>query len=131
MKRVICLLAMVMSLQGAFAQKYSFKDLVGNWRTKDGAGLEVVDSFRIYVVYQDKKKLLVNYSTDFTSNPAKFNFVLRDGSGLVNVKSQMLFVNDDLVQWQVTDSDAKPVGYNGNTQRRDVLMLRRVEERSN
>ena len=131
MKKVICLLALAMTVgTGAFAQKYNFKDLVGSWRTKEGAGLEVVDSFRIYLVYQDHKKMLVNYAADFSSNPVKFNFVVKDHSGYTTIKSNILFVNDELLQWQVIDSDTKPVNYTEG-QRRNVFILRRVEERTN
>lgn len=131
MKKLIFLLAVIMSLStGAWAQKYSFKDLVGSWRTKEGAGLEVVDSFKLYLVYQDQKKMLVNYAADFSSNPATFNFVVKDASGYTTIKSNILFVNDELLQWQVLDADTKPANYLEN-QRRNVFILRRVEERTN
>lgn len=132
MKKWIILLILGMLINaGVFGQDYNFNHLVGSWRTKDGAGLEVQDSFKIYIVYQDKKKMLVNYSTDFSGNPIRFNFVIREGSSLVNIKSEMLFVNDDLVQWRFTEPDVKPVSYTTTTPRKDVLILRRLEERTN
>lgn len=132
MKKIGLFIAAFVFSLGTFAQKYSFDDLVGSWRTKEGAGLEVVDSFNIYIVYQDQKKMLVNYSADFSVNPVRFTFVLKDPSGYTTVKSKLNFVNDDLVQWQLTEEDIKPARFNGlSTTRRDALILRRVEVRSN
>lgn len=132
MKKIGLLAAAVVFSLGTFAQKYNFNDLVGSWRSKEGAGLEVVDSFKIFIVYQDQKKMLVNYHADFSANPVKFTFVVKDGNGYTTVKSQLNFVEDDLVQWRVTESDIKPVKYSETpAPRRDVLMLRRVEVRSN
>ena len=130
MKKIIYLLALVVSLQfTASAQSYEFKNLVGNWRNKEGVGLEIVDSSRIYVVHGEQRKQVVSYSFDFNSNPAKFNFVIKDNSGVVNIKSMLLFLNDNLVQWQVIDSYTKPANY--TDERRDVLILRKIEESAN
>ncbi|MGE5520323.1 MAG: hypothetical protein ACM3VS_10395 [Candidatus Dadabacteria bacterium] len=130
MKKAIYLLGIALSLQFvAGAQKYSFENLMGTWRNKEGAGLEVVDSSRIYIVYGQHKKLISSYRTDFSTNPARFNFVVHDSSGTTNVKSLLLFVNDDLLQWQVFDSETRPVKY--NTDRGDLLILRKIEEQAN
>ena len=49
-------LVLILMIAGAMpfiasAQKYNFNNLVGTWLNKEGAGLEVVDSSHIYVVY--------------------------------------------------------------------------------
>ncbi len=130
MKKVILMTVAAIGFWfGGMTQTYSFENLKGNWRNKQGAGLEIVDSSKLYVVYKDHKKQLVNYAVDFSSNPAVFNFVLKEQSGTVNVKSMLLFINDDLIQWQVMDGDSKPVNY--NTSKKDIVVLRKVEERSN
>jgi hypothetical protein len=131
MKKFVFLLTTLISL-AASAQKYNFQSLVGSWRNKEGAGLEVVDSSRIYVVYGDQKKQLVNYAVDFSSNPARFNLVLKDAAGIINIKSVLLFISDELIQWQVLDSETRPVRYNSSqSARKDLVILRKVEESTN
>lgn len=129
MKNILLTLAMMVSLF-ASAQKYSFNDLVGNWRNKQGAGLEIVDSSKLFVVYGDQKKQLINYAIDFSTNPAKFNFVVKESSGIMNVKSTLYFIEENVIQWQVQDPDTKPVGYS-TTQKKETVTLRKVEERTN
>lgn len=131
MKKALILLTMIVSLNSySFAQKYNFENLRGNWRNKEGAGLEIVDSSQLYVVYGNQKKQLVSYAIDFSSNPAKFNFVLKEPSGILNIKSMLLFINADVIQWQVLEPDTKPVGYS-STPKKELVILRKVEERTN
>jgi len=130
MKRGYILIAILFTLQlSSYAQKYNFDDLVGSWRNKEGIGLEVVDSFKIYMVYGEQKKLLQSYSTDFQSNPATFNFHVRDAKGNISIRSKLLFLNDDTIQWQVFEGETQPVSY--NSERGDLFIIRKLEQKTN
>jgi hypothetical protein len=131
MKKAIYLLMVTVCVQlSASAQKYSFKDIVGSWRNREGVGLEVVDSSKVYVVHGEQKKQLLNYNIDFTSNPATFNFVVKDSTGTARFKSMLLFVNDNLIQWQVFNNDGtQPVKYSKDYS--EVIILRKFEENIN
>jgi hypothetical protein len=49
----------------ASSQKISIKNLVGRWETADGAGLEIIDSSRIFVTYGTERKPILSYQADF------------------------------------------------------------------
>jgi hypothetical protein len=44
------LLAIVVSVD-TFSQTNSIKNLIGRWETADGAGIEIIDSSRIFSTY--------------------------------------------------------------------------------
>lgn len=131
MKKVIYLLLVSACLQlSASAQKYTFKDVVGSWRNREGIGLEVLDSSKVYIVHGENKKQLLNYNIDFSSNPATFTFVVKDSTSTARFKSVLLFVNDGLIQWQIYDNEGTmPIKYSND--KTEVIILRKIEENIN
>ncbi len=101
---------------GAFAQKYCIKNLIGNWHSPDGAGIEMTDSTNIFLIYGIDKKQIVSFTTDFSKSPCWFDFTIKDSLQNITIKTLLLFVNDDLVQWQIFE-DVRPANFsadNGN-----------------
>lgn len=131
MKKAIVVLVLCFSMMMAVrAQKmYSFDNLKGSWRNSHGAGLDIVDSNTIYIVYGEQKKLVTRSKADFSKTPAWFDLAVKENSHLTTLKSLLLFVNDDLLQWQVFDSDTRPAYFSMN--KGDMLFLKRVKELMN
>ena len=111
------------------AGKYSFTNLIGTWRNKSGAGLDVVDSNTIYIVHGSQRKLASASLSDFSKNPVSLNLAVKDSSRVVTLKSLLLFMNDNTLQWQVFDTDTKPVNFRYD--KRDMLFLKKIEELNN
>ena len=127
MKKMIVVFSLFLSV-AAFSQqeKYSFKNLVGTWRTSSGVGLDVVDSNTVYIVHGDQRKLASASLAGAGRNPLSFNVSIKDSSKIVVLKGLLLFVNDNTLQWQVFDSDTKPVSF--RYERGDMLFLRRIDK---
>lgn len=131
MKKVIAGLVLFLSMNMvANAQKkYSFDNLKGSWRNSSGAGLDIMDSNTIYIVYGTQKKLVTRSRADFSKSPVWLDLAVKDSSHLVTLKSLLLFVNEDLIQWQVFDSETRPAYF--STDKGDMLFLKRVSEMTN
>ena len=131
MKKVIVGLVLFLSMNVvANAQKsYSFANLKGSWRNSSGAGLDIVDSNTIYIVYGTQKKLVTRSKADFSKSPVWLDLAVKDSSHVVTLKSLLLFVNEDLIQWQVFDSETRPAYF--RTDKGDMLFLKRVAEMMN
>jgi hypothetical protein len=95
----------------AIGQKIPSK-LIGKWEAVDsdnqGIGLEIKDSTEIYVVYGEEKKRVTSFKADFSRTPAFFDFSVKDSSEVIQLKSLINLVNDDLVQWQLFDGPSRP-----------------------
>ena len=98
---------------GLSAQKYSLKSLVGKWEAVDGAGIEVIDSTKIFLTYHGERKQISSYQADFSKTPCWFDFIIRDGATTITLKSLLLFVSDDLLQWQVFE-DIRPDNFDAS-----------------
>jgi hypothetical protein len=131
MKKVIVALALFLSMNVVVnAQtKYNFDNLKGSWRNSNGAGLDIVDSNTIYIVYGTQKKLVTNCKADFSKSPVWLDMAVKDDKKVTTLKSLLLFVNDDLIQWQVFDSETRPAYF--SMDKGDMLFLKRVEEMMN
>lgn len=131
MKKVIVALALFLSMNlVADAQKkYNFDNLKGSWRNSSGAGLDIVDSNTIYIVYGTQKKLVTRSRADFSKSPVWLDLAVKDESKVTTLKSLLLFVNEDLIQWQVFDSDTRPAYF--SMDKGDMLFLKRVSEMMN
>ena len=123
MKNLIFLLFLLLIQIGVSAQNYSFKNLVGYWKSGDGGAIEVIDSSKIFIVYGDEKKKIASYQADFSKNPCWFDFDIKDSTQNLSLKSLLLFVNDDLLQWQVFDDGVRPSNF--NSEKGDIVYLRR------
>ena len=131
MKKVIVALVLFLTI-GVIAnaqKKYNFENLKGSWRNSNGAGLDIVDSNTIYIVYGTQKKQVTRSRADFSKSPAWFDLAVKDSSHVVTLKSLLLFVNENLIQWQVFDSETQPAYF--STTRGDMLFLKRMQERIN
>ena len=108
---VCCILVSLSSI----GQSKSISQLLGKWEAVDSenstGGLEVIDTTKIYLVYGTEKKAIASYKADFTKSPASFDFIIKDGSETISLKSLIQFVNDDLIQWQVFEGDVRPVHF--------------------
>jgi hypothetical protein len=124
MKKVwISLLVSLFSLS-AFSQNLSIKSLIGKWETSDGAGLEIIDSSRIFVTYGNDRKPILSYKADFSKSPCWFDFVVKDtAQKLSTMKSLLLLQSNDVLKWQVFDDDDRPADFTAD--RGDIVILRR------
>lgn len=111
----------------ASAQNRTVNNLVGVWMAVDArnesGGLEVVDTSKIYLVYGEEKLPIINYTLDLSKSPGWFDFTVSHNNNTVLLKSLILFVNDDLVQWQIFDGESRPVYFASD--RGDMVYLKR------
>src|SRR5829696_1907178 len=115
MKKMMIVLSFFVSLSG-WAQseeaeeskakgEHSFQDLVGTWRNKNGTGLDIVDSNTVYIVRGEQRKLATAKLSDVRRNPVTFNLSIKDSSKVVTLKGILMLVGDNIMQWQVFDSE--------------------------
>jgi hypothetical protein len=108
----------------ASSQKLSIKNLVGRWETSDGAGLEIIDSSRIFLTYGIERKPILTYYADFSKSPYWFDFVVTDSAQQVSkMKSLLLLEGNDILKWQVFEDGNRPPDF--VTDRGDLVILRR------
>ena len=122
MKKGMMILTMVLLSLGAVAQKYSMKNLVGRWESTDGAGIEVLDSNKLFLLYHGDKRQIVSYETNFSKTPCWFDFTIHDSMEQLSMKSLLLFINDDLVQWQIFENE-RPANFSAD--KGNMVYLRR------
>ena len=108
----------------AIAQKWNFTDLVGNWRAANGAGLQVIDSNNIFVVYENEKKKAERAFIDFKSNPSSLDFEIKDSNSTYVLKTLFQFVSKDLIQWQVFEGE-RPANFTASEG--ELVYLRRKQ----
>ena len=107
-----------------FAQNISIKNLVGKWETSDGAGLEVIDSSRIFVTYGEERKSILSYKADFSKSPCWFDFVVRDtAQNLSTMKSLLLLQGNDVLKWEVFEDGDRPSDFTKD--KGEIVILRR------
>lgn len=111
-------------------EEHTMKDLVGTWRNGSGAGLDIVDSNTVYIVRGNQRKLALASVADIRKNPVSFNLTVKDSSKIITLKGLLLIVNDDMLQWQVFDSETKPASFSAYN-RSDMLFLRRIDKLMN
>lgn len=116
MKKFFCVVVFyTLVSSGAMAQSRGIQHLMGKWEAVDSenssGGIEVADSNKIYLVYGQEKKAISSFKIDFSKSPAPFDFTIKDSAESKNLKSLLQFVNDDLIQWQVFESDIRPAHF--------------------
>lgn len=115
MKEIFILLVAVVCSTALWGQSRTFKNLVGMWEAVDSenqsGGLEFIDTQKIYLVYGKERKPVTSCKFDLSRSPGWFDFAVVDSTGIMNLKSLLLFVNDDLIQWQVFDGEARPAHF--------------------
>jgi hypothetical protein len=119
MKELFTLLVAFVCSTALWAQGRSFQHLIGVWEAVDSenqsGGLEFIDSQRIFLVYGKERKQATLIRFDFSKSPCWFDFTLKDSTGVLNLKSLLLFVNDDLIKWQVFDGEGRPADFSEKT----------------
>ena len=124
---IVVMLLGLFSFNNLSAQTRDIRQLIGKWEAVDSenqkGGLEVVDSSTIYLVFGTEKKRIASYKADFTKSPVWFDFVIKDESNTLQLKSLILFVNDDLIQWQVLEGDIRPANFSQTNG--EMMYLRR------
>jgi hypothetical protein len=128
MKKMVCVLGVLLFFSTlADAQMRNLKSLIGEWEAVDGAnqsgGLIVRDSSKLYLVYGTDKREIVNFKADFSKSPCWFDFTIKDSTSSIQLKSLLLFINDNLVQWQVFDGDTRPDHFSSDNG--EVIFLKR------
>ena len=140
MKKMILALSFLVSVTG-WAQseeeavertgkdERSFQDLVGSWRNKSGAGLDIIDSNTVYIVRGNQRKLAMANVSDTKKAPVTFNLTIKDSAKMVTLKGLLMPVGENMLQWQVFDSETKPASYTSS--RGDMLFLKRIDKLMN
>ena len=119
--RLIIQFILVLNLP-AIAQRWSFQDLVGNWKATNGAGLQVIDSNNIFILYENEKKKAERAFLNFKSNPPSLDFEIKDSGSTHIIKSIFQFVTKDLIQWQVFEGE-RPANFTASNG--ELVYLRR------
>lgn len=132
MKMRIFILMLCAFLQtSVLAQSAGFQKLIGKWEAVDADNktgrLEVLDSSKIFLAYGQEKKPITSFNADFSKSPVWFDFTVSSDSDNIKIKSILLFINDNLVQWQVFGSDAvRPAHFTED--KGEIIYLRRKKE---
>lgn len=117
------LITVLLSLT-ASSQSTSIKNLIGRWETTDGAGLEIMDSSRIFITYGKERKPILSYQADFSKSPFWFDFVIKDtAQKFSTMKSLLLLENNDVLKWQVFDDGDRPSNF--TTDKGEIVILRK------
>ncbi len=107
----------------ASSQTLSIKNLIGRWESPDGAGLEILDSSRIFLVYGAERKQILTYKADFSKTPCWFDFTVKDSAQNLSTLKSLLFLEKDALKWQVFVDDERPANF--TTDKGDIVILRR------
>jgi hypothetical protein len=110
-------------------EERGFQDLVGSWRNKSGAGLDIVDSNTVYIVRGDQRKLAIAKISDAKKAPVTFNLTIKDSTKMITLKGLLMPVGENMLQWQIFDSETKPASYTSS--RGDMLFLKRIDKLMN
>jgi hypothetical protein len=123
MKKVWMGLLLMACCGGAWSQQLCIKDLVGRWETNDGAGLEIIDSSRVFVTYGKERKPILSYQADFSKSPCWFDFVVKDSAQKLTTMRSLLLLDHDVLKWQVFDDGERPADFTAD--RGDIVLMRR------
>ena len=107
------------------AQNSSIQSLVGRWQTEDGAGLEIIDSSRIFVTYGKERRPILSYKADFSKSPCWFDFVVKDTAQQLSTIKSLLFLDKDVLKWQVFEDGDRPSDF--ATDKGDIVLMRRKQ----
>jgi hypothetical protein len=83
----------------------------------------------IAIVYGAKRTLANTSKADFTQNPLWLELSIKGSKQVLTLKSLLRFVSDNTLQWQVFDTETKPVSFRYD--KGTMLFLKKVEQLSN
>jgi hypothetical protein len=109
-KLVLAAVCILFSIAG-FTQAKKLRDMVGRWEIagEQSAILEIVDSATITLTYMGETRQITNLKTDFSKSPYWFDFTTRDSSSVVQVKSLVEIIGDNMLKWQLfIDEERSP-----------------------
>lgn len=98
MKKISMGLFVVLINLSASAQAVSIKNLIGHWEAADGAGLEIIDSSRIFVIYTNQRKPILTYNADFSKSPYWFDFTVKDSAQELSRLKSLLQLEVDVLK---------------------------------
>ena len=107
------------------AQNTSIKTLAGKWETTDGAGLEIIDSSKIFVTYGNERRSIISYKADFSKSPCWFDFVVKDTAQQLSTIKSLLLLDKDVLKWQVFEDGDRPTNFAAD--KGDIVILRRKQ----
>ncbi len=67
---------------------------------------------------------MVSYSADFSKNPGWLDLTINNPSEEITIKTLLLFINDNLLQWQLFASENRPEHFQSD--RGEIIYLRRT-----
>jgi hypothetical protein len=107
------------------AQNTPIKTLAGRWETTDGAGLEIIDSSKIFVTYGNERRPIISYKADFSKSPCWFDFVVKDTAQQLSTIKSLLLLDNDVLKWQVFEDGDRPSNFAAD--KGDFVILRRKQ----
>ena len=114
-------------------QSKVFQNMIGSWEIvgeqEAGGGLEIIDSTTILIRFMGEEKRLIEYKIDFSKSPYWFDFSAKDTDAVINFKSIIEFVNDDMLKWQVFVDEERTNHFTST--RGELFYLRRARAKSN
>lgn len=133
MKKVLLLAVFGISFNLiSHSQAKKFQNMVGAWEIvgeqNSGGGLEIIDSSTILLKYMGEEKKLLGYKIDFSKSPFWFDFTTKDTASVVNIKSIIEFVNDDMLRWQIFVDEERPDHFSST--KGELFYLKRAKSTS-
>jgi hypothetical protein len=90
----------------SLSQGWSLRDFIGTWRAANGAGLEIKDSSQIFILFNEDRKRVEKVNFDFSKNPGRLNFEVKDSGAVIHLNTLFQFVTKDLIQWQIFEGES-------------------------
>ena len=111
------------------AQVKRVQDIAGRWELTGeenaGATLDIIDSSTIILTYQGDTRKITNIKMDFSKSPSWFDFTTKDTSSLVNIKSLIEIVGENMMKWQLFIDEERTPYF--SAKKGEVLYLRRTK----
>ena len=104
-KILIPLIPLLMTWFQVSAQSYSLKNLKGRWESSEGGGIEILDSNKVFLIYGTERKLVDSFQADFSKSPCWFDLTIKSREQKIDMKTLLLIVNEDLLQWQIFEEE--------------------------
>jgi hypothetical protein len=132
MKRIIIVIATMFALNVTSHAQKRFQNMVGTWQIageqNSGGTLEIIDSSTIILKYMGEEKKLIGCKLDFSKSPFWFDFSAQDSASVMNVKSIVEFVNDDMLKWQLFVDEDRADHFSST--KGELLYLRRAKPKT-
>jgi hypothetical protein len=132
MKRILIVFTTIFALVFSVNAQKKFQNMIGTWEIageqNSGGTLEIIDSSTIILKYMGEEKKLKGCKLDFSKNPFWFDFSAEDTASVMNVKSIVEFVNDDMLKWQLFVDEGRSDHFTST--KGELLYLRRAKPKT-